>query len=673
VSVEPKRGMSGVDLRVMVGEVRPLLSGAYLDRVYQVGERDFLFRFRGRSGRVDLFVSTSGYVFVASEKVETPETPSSFAMLLRKYIGGKRVRSVEQVGLDRILHMVFEEREHRLEVFVELFGGGNLVLVRDRKIVMPLVQRSWAHRDVRRGTVYRLPPSRPDPFSLSRYEISVLLGERDKRVVSALAVDLNLGGEVAELVCDYAEVEREKNTLMLSDEEKERIAAAIDMVREDMSRPRPYVVFDRDVPVGFAPLPLPRYDPLPKKDFETFSGAVEYYFLNSGGGEKKKSVENRFGEEKMRLLRQFEQQKAAVEKLSEKEKEYRRRGDAIYNSYQVCKKYLDGIAAGRRKGFSWDEIKRELAGHDVVEKLDETKPELVLRLRDEEGNLVSVSLDPRLSVEENAARYYENAKKARGRAEGARKAVEKTLAALENLEKDAEKLREREEAKNRGRKKTFWFERYRWFFTSDGNLVIAGRDAQTNERVVKRHMKENDRYAHADIHGAPSVIIKDMGVGISEKSLREACEFAVVTSKAWASGLGSADAYWVRPEQVSKTPNPGEFLAKGAFVIRGRKNFVRKIPLRAAVCVVEHEGEKMAMLCPPSRISALAKRGKRCVVIEPGEEKKEVAAREIAEFLGVPVEDVVRVLPPGGVRVVEMVGGSREGKSGENGRGGETK
>src|SRR5690606_27678794 len=128
-----------------------------------------------------------------------------------------------------------------------------------------------------------------------------------------------------------------------------------------------------------------------------------------------------------------------------------------------------------------------------------------------------------------------------------------------------------------------WFEKFRWFLSSDGFLVLGGRDAGTNEIVVKRHMEPRDIYLHSDIHGAPSVIIKSQGKEIPETTIQEAAVFAASFSSAWTRGFSSLDVYWVHPEQVSKTPKSGEFVARGAFIIRGSRNYIRGVPLKIAV------------------------------------------------------------------------------------------
>merc|ERR1711971_1455931 len=123
-------------------------------------------------------------------------------------------------------------------------------------------------------------------------------------------------------------------------------------------------------------------------------------------------------------------------------------------------------------------------------------------------------------------------------------------------------------------RKVFWFEKFFWFISSENFLVIGGKDAQQNELLVKRYMKASDVYVHADLHGAATVIVKNPGPGpVPPKSLTEAGQFAVCFSAAWDSKVLTA-AYWVKPEQVSKTAPSGEYLTVGSFMIRGKKNFL---------------------------------------------------------------------------------------------------
>jgi hypothetical protein len=155
------------------------------------------------------------------------------------------------------------------------------------------------------------------------------------------------------------------------------------------------------------------------------------------------------------------------------------------------------------------------------------------------------------------------------------------------------------------------------------------------------------------------VVVKDPGEGVSEEAVEEGCAVAAVFSRAWASGRASADAYWVLPEQVSKTPQSGEFVPKGGFIIRGRRNYVKDIQMRAAIGLVDHEGETLVMGGPVGPVSA---RAGTWVELEPSKDRKETTAKEVARLLGAELEDVVAAMPPGGCRVAGTHG-TGEGRS----------
>jgi hypothetical protein len=148
------------------------------------------------------------------------------------------------------------------------------------------------------------------------------------------------------------------------------------------------------------------------------------------------------------------------------------------------------------------------------------------------------------------------------------------------------------------------------------------------------------------------VVVK-MKEGVTDLTLREACEFAVATSRAWNARIGSAAGYWVLPEQVSKTPQSGEFLAKGAFVIRGKRNYADKVDIIYAVGEVKFEGIMKVMGGP---VGALKASSTRYIVLRPGETDRNLVSRQLGDIFGVPIDEVQSVMPPGDVQVVEQVG-----------------
>ena len=165
--------------------------------------------------------------------------------------------------------------------------------------------------------------------------------------------------------------------------------------------------------------------------------------------------------------------------------------------------------------------------------------------------------------------------------------------------------------------------------------------------MVKKYLDPNDIYLHADIHGASSTAIKLNGAKLNDNILKESGEFAASFSSAWSLGFSSQDVFWVHPDQVSKTPEAGEFLAKGSFVIRGHRNYIRGARVKLAVGIVDYEGKRI-MAGP---IEAVEAHCDNYVVIKPGFTKKEAIAKKIISKINeddlLTLDDIIRVLPSG--------------------------
>ena len=184
-------------------------------------------------------------------------------------------------------------------------------------------------------------------------------------------------------------------------------------------------------------------------------------------------------------------------------------------------------------------------------------------------------------------------------------------------------------------------------------MMIGGRDAKSNERAVKKYMREEDLYAHADISGASSVVIRvEKGQTANDITKVQGCHFSVLHSKAWNAKIGSTPAYWVIPDQVSRTPQSGEFVAKGSFIIRGKKNMVDKLPLVGAAGTIYVEGVPKVMFGPETAVEKMC--NGNYFRIRPGSIKKSDIVKRVSAELGGEMEQIMSVLPSDGMEI-EMV------------------
>ncbi|XP_029982282.1 ribosome quality control complex subunit NEMF [Sphaeramia orbicularis] len=186
---------------------------------------------------------------------------------------------------------------------------------------------------------------------------------------------------------------------------------------------------------------------------------------------------------------------------------------------------------------------------------------------------VLVDVDLGLSAYANAKKYYDYKRSAEKKE---RKTIEAAGKAMKSAEKKTQQTLKEVQTVTTIQKarKVYWFEKFLWFISSENYLIIAGRDQQQNEMIVKRYLRAGDVYVHADLHGATSCVIKNpSGDPIPPRTLTEAGTMAVCYSAAWDAKIITS-AWWVHHHQVSKTAPTGEYLTTGSFMIRGKKNFL---------------------------------------------------------------------------------------------------
>ena len=152
---------------------------------------------------------------------------------------------------------------------------------------------------------------------------------------------------------------------------------------------------------------------------------------------------------------------------------------------------------------------------------------------------------------------------------------------------------------------------------------------------MKKYLQKKDIFFHAHVSGSPAVVIKTEGKEVPETTLLEAAQFTVSYSSIWKSGQVSGDAYWVLPEQVSKTPESGEYVAKGAFVIRGKRNYFKDIMLGTALGL--ELGEEKRLIGGP--LGAVKKTAQFIMEVLPGEFNQNDISKKIYRILNEKFED----------------------------------
>jgi predicted ribosome quality control (RQC) complex YloA/Tae2 family protein len=670
-----KENMSNIDIRLILPELQKASEGAFIKNVYQYGDVFVLKLYQPAGGTNQLLIQPGRRIHLTEFRRVAPRTPPKFCTVLRKYLKDRKVMSVTQHDLDRIVVIEIGDETSSHKIVAELFGNGNLLLLDPKdSIFVAMRYRRMKDRDVVPKATYEFPPPRGvDVFSMEPDSFEELLSDSKANIVRTLASRLNLDSLSCEEICALAGISPKTKVPDLTEQEMKDLRGGLDIFAEKLKTgvSNPCIVLD-DEPeeeeepqsLAFLPFKFEVYNGQPSQAFDSFSQTIDDFFGVSDAEMVDEEKQDAFSRERKRLQTIIDKQAESISRLEEKAAKLRVAGEAIYSHFQISQEILETITDARAGGLSWKEImsrieegrKKGIPSAVAIKRIVPSQGKIVVDLTG-----VEVSLDVRMSPQDNATAAYDQAKKSEAKAKGAQKQIEHTKEKLETLEASSVEPETKAPRIFKIRKK-HWYEKFRWFLSSEGHLVLGGRDVKTNERLAKRQMGANDVFLHASLHGAPYTIIKVPDKAPGEQTLQEAAQFAVTFSRAWQDGLSSGDAYWVNPEQVSFTPPSGEYLPAGAVMIYGTKNFIRNAPVELAVGILLEEEHAIPVSGP---ISAISSHTDYFLKVAPGDVKKGQLVKSIISMLRkdvpedkvhlleqIPQEDLMRALPAGNGKVI---------------------
>ena len=650
------KAMSNVDIFTISDELNNLLTGARVDKSFQPSKDIVVMRFHvAGTGRVDLVMQCGSRIHTSKYPLENPTNPPTFPMLLRKRVKGAHVESVTQHNFDRVVEIKVKKDKY-YTIVVELFDKGNIILLdEDNNIILPLKRKHWSTRDISSKKEYIFPEERGiNPIKVSEGEFKNIFIQNESDVVRTLAVN-GFGSLYAEEIIQrankYAQIDKNTQNNDLTEEQISALYKSLkelfDILKNEEYKPQ--IVKDgrrEDV----LPLDLVKYEGFEKTYYENFNEACDEFYSKRVNNDIKDIKEKAWNKKVNKFEKRLRLQEETLDNFNKTIETSQHKGELIYSNYTGIENLINVVNSAISKEYSFKEIgkilkKAKKDGMDEAQIFESIDKMGVLTLNIDN---TSILIDPKLSIPENAESYYEKAKKAKKKTKGALIAIENTKKQLEEIKSKKELAMENISIpKKREKKNLKWYEKLRWFVTSDNTLVVGGRDAGTNEAIVKKYLDNNDIYLHADIHGASSTAIKLEGKSLNDTILKESGEFAASFSSAWSKGFTTQDVFWVHPDQVSKTPEAGEFLAKGSFVIRGNRNFIRSARVKIAIGIVNYEGKRI-MAGP---VDALEAHCENYVVLKPGYTKKEAIAKKILHKINeedlITLDDIIRVLPSG--------------------------
>uniref|UniRef100_A0A1D2A0E9 Nuclear export mediator factor NEMF n=1 Tax=Auxenochlorella protothecoides TaxID=3075 RepID=A0A1D2A0E9_AUXPR len=638
-----KQRLTSADIAAEVSCLRSRIIGLRVANVYDINAKTYVLKL-ARSGedgeKVFLLIESGARMHTIEGMPVKGDTPSNFTLKLRKHMRTRRVASIRQLGIDRMVQLTFGTGEAAHHLILEFFAQGNVVLTDAQYGILTLLR---SHRDDAAGLVImaahpypvhavrarrgRQAPAAGLAAELRR-EADGAAGEGSGAargaLKDALGRALPYGPAVAEHVARVAGLDPDAPLATgLSDDALAALTAAAAtyerwLAGTEAAPPAGYILFapgSTEVYDSVEPLLLEQHAGRHVVDFGSFDAAMQTFFGKMSG---QRAVVAKASKEKAAHGKLEAVQRDAAARLValagevESSEGTARRIEA---NAELVEAALASVREALAGGLDWSALgklvrEEATAGNPIaaaIDSLNLDKGQVTLLLPDaggddaaaeatgeeEEGTaageagrhgrarrqVAKVTVDLALSAHGNARFYYDARRKHQAKRERTLAASDKAIKAAER--KAAAQLKQVHAAPVAAiARKPHWFERFHWFISSENYLVVSGRDAQQNELLVKRYMKKGDVYCHADLHGASSTIVKNHRpeVPIPPLTLAQAGAGCVCRSAAWNSKVVTS-AWWVHPEQVSQTAPTGEYLTTGSFMIRGRKNYLPPQPL----------------------------------------------------------------------------------------------
>ena len=635
--------LAGIELRYLITEMNKQVKDYYVSNIYGVSRNSILFKLH-HAEKPDLLIMFSTFgLWITGIKINQMEE-NRLIKRLRNDLLRSKISEIKQLGSERIVYMTFSGFDQEFILVGEFFGDGNIILCnKDMKILSLLHSIDVRHRKLAVGLNYVPPPS----SGLNILEVTKENIEEIKisstPIVRWIGRTLGLPGKYTEEIIKISNLNPDRLGNTLSDKEVEDIFQATRVLINKVITGDHDAYIIRDVKSPDV-IPIPLGDMNQKANVlkvPSFMEGLDSLFSENLLEHGKSSQSTTANQKITELEHKLEEQNKAILLVKE-------RSNSISN---VAKALLD-ISYTGITSIEDPSIQPLLSNYN-----SQTARESGIFLINVNGEKIKV--DPKSSIQAIASALFNESKKQMRATDTINLEKKKTEKSLELVKKQASV------AQNSivfaVQKKKEWFERYRWFITSDGHLAIGGRDASSNSAVIRKHLNKNDMVFHAEIVGSPFFLLRESTEN-DLASVKEVAQATVCFSRAWRAGVYGLNAYWIKPDQVKTAAPSGQFIAKGSFVIDGSRNFVQVTALQLAIGLYEKDESYLLMCGTPQAIK------KNCiyfVTIEPsGMDMTEFAKKVKLEFMkfkekeeivrAISIDDFIRVLPAGESHIVEV-------------------
>ena len=555
--------LDAICLTAVAAELREAITGGKVDKIYQPTRDEVVLYLRAGQGNVRLLLSanpTHPRAHLTRIPRENPETPPMFCMLLRKYFLNGRILDITQPSMERVLEFRFEtlsELGDRVErrLVLECIGRrANLLMLDEEGRITDCLRRVEGDLSSKRplmpGMFYQLPlpTGKLDPTALEPEALRALVLDRAPEGEGQDGWLLDTFSGLSPLVARELAFQGSGSREGLAD----RLEGLVQAVKEE--RFTPTVLVREDKPFDFTFMPVLQYGPsVELRRYEGFSSMLDDYY----------------------------EQKEAQERVRQRGADFIR---SVTQARNRTAKKIANQEADLRHAANRDQLRQ--FGDILTTNLHRMeKGQSVLRAQnyyDPEGGEVDIPLDPLLTPQENAARYYRDYKKAQKAEEMLAVQLDKNRKELDYLDsvlqmitlsegdRDLQEIRQelmdngylkqhKRKMAAKGKQKVIRSKPME-FRSSAGLTILVGKNNSQNDRLTLKEADKRDLWLHTQkIHGS-HVILKTGGERPDEESLTQAAALAAWFSQGRDSGQVPVD---YTPVKFVKKPAG----AKPGFVI----------------------------------------------------------------------------------------------------------
>lgn len=593
-----KQVLTGHDIRVLTHELQRL-QDSRVNQVYDITSRSICLKLDLNKEKVFLILDSGAKIYTKKEFNSVRSAPTSFCSKLRKHLSNKRVISIHQIRGDRVIDIQFGTGEWEYHVIVELYASGNIILT-DREYCILNLLHIFRYDDetvVRVNTIYpiekatqAIEDTRVAPTEMREWLEKNTPEKKTKLRQILIRSPLAIFGPViidhssALIKLDINQKVDENLSKYISDEQLRDLVSVCEQEANRIDGTKGYIILDGEEYVSVIPYDYEHLKGKPKIEYSSFEEGCDVYFS------KHDIILSQEEKSKLKLdLKKEDPKTKVVDNIKEQIVAYNQKKDNAYDTSLIIQSKIESLTQISEFILKSDPLLLQVKISEIDSEIefirvDHSKKRLYIKI-----NKIPIDIDYTRSVYKSIGEIYKEGKKFGAKAERAEDVIINVAKSIEK--KDRKKDNIQNIIPILGKKKPLWFEQFAWFMSSDNYLVICGKTADDNEMIVKKYLDKTDIYVHSDVSGSGSCVIKNthnkdmqLSTNIPISTIEQAGQFVICRTSAWKDGSGDK-SWWVYPDQVSKTTESGEYVTKGSFIIRGKKNYLSIATLQLGLSI----------------------------------------------------------------------------------------